>query len=165
MNKKWFWLLSLIVLLVVIGFVFLTRSDERVSDKSLNTQQDVTPAVYTNSTFGFRLTPPSSWQGYGVDEEIKDDVFIVYFIFPTESEGWFKTSPLVAVSASTIAKWEEIERMSMEFGGPGAGIEITRNQTHVFTYSYPNDVPPDWDNRIFSNAVIEDFISSFEFVR
>ena len=114
----------------------------RITDLALGAYEDLARTVYTNDRYGFRLSLPSTWEGYSI---ITD----TWAGFPPGSEEASETGPLLSIRHPlwtedtprqdipimifTIAQWEVLQSGAFHIGAAPAGpSELARNDTYVF---------------------------------
>ena len=132
MNKKY---LILAVGVIVVGASFLLS-------KLPVSAPVVKEIIYTNNEYGFKITLPSTWAGYGVldgKREVRDvSTGAVVSVAPTISIRhplWTKQIPRqdIPVDIYTLSEWAGIKAEKYSVGAaPIPPSELARNAQYVF---------------------------------
>lgn len=147
---------------VFSSFVPKHKSTSTTTTTTTATTPATTNLTYTNSTYGFTLTFPSTWHGYKMKEVVLTGELKTFYIevpttdtsatgSSTADAGYF--SPF-AISVYTPAQWQEVVNAE----GPHDTL-ITQNSNYVFGWSRSNGIPP---SDFTMSADIATIIASFK---
>lgn len=164
MNKKHVMALLFILAILLLGYLrFFWGGAQRSplvptvdTQTSVDTPQNTTsPLVYTNTTYGFTVTLPASWEGYSSTVVQKDtpqgSYFEIHLIHPQSTEQNPRMEvPILAIPIETWNTWyppANPESGQHPFAAPVPATERARNTKYVFATAprYNFSYLPGWE--------------------
>ncbi len=141
MNKKLFFSLGTIILIILLGvvgyMVYQRMSVTEINDTTSiipTTNDTQTSLSYRNNTYGFLIPLPESWRGYSVSEQAKDSYLEIRIMHPqSTSQNPRMDIPVLVVPIATWNKWYPANgEGNHPFAAPIAATERARNTRYVF---------------------------------
>lgn len=166
MNKKHLMIVLFIlagILLVYLRFFWkgtqrvplVPASNQETTDSTTIPSTTATPLVYTNTSYGFALTLPASWQGYSSTVVQKDTAdgsyFEIHLIHPQSTDQNPRMEvPILAVPIETWNTWyppSDPDSGHHPFAAPVPATERGRNTKYVFATAprYNFSYLPGWE--------------------
>ena len=141
MNKKLFYIVGAIILLMLLGVIGYTLYQRMFTTKIIDTatttpigNETKNPLLYRNNTYGFSVPLPESWRGYSVKEQPMGSYLEVRITHPQSSAQNSRMDiPVLVVPIATWNKWYPINgEGNHPFAAPIPATERARNTKYVF---------------------------------
>jgi hypothetical protein len=145
MNKQIIWIL--VIALIAIGTLYMV-SHINTPDVPIPLTQATTTITYTNTTYGFTLTLPKSWEGYTVLTGTLPFGYTVTLRHPLwTKENPYMDTPILVYPITQWKLWEANNFEGYPTAAPIGPTERGRNAQYVFATAprYNYSFATDWE--------------------